>query len=43
MPGDVLAVHFASIEPGCALGFSTTAPLFGALTAYVAGTDRERR
>src|ERR1017187_6555941 len=33
MPGDVLAVHFASIEPRFALGFSTTVPLFGALTA----------
>jgi amidase len=33
MPGDVLAVHFASIEPRHALGFSTTVPLFGALTA----------
>ena len=32
-PGDVLAVHFASIEPRHALGFSTTVPLFGALTA----------
>jgi acetamidase/formamidase len=32
MPGDVLAVHFASIEPRHALGFSTTVPLFGALT-----------
>ncbi len=33
MPGDVLAVHFASIEPRYALGFSTTVPLFGSLTA----------
>jgi amidase len=33
MPGDVLAVHFASIEPRHAVGFSTTVPLFGALTA----------
>lgn len=33
MPGDVLAVHFASIEPRTTLGFSTTVPLFGALTA----------
>ncbi|HEY5103645.1 MAG TPA: acetamidase/formamidase family protein, partial [Acidimicrobiales bacterium] len=33
MPGDVLAVHFASIEPRNTLGFSTTVPLFGALTA----------
>jgi acetamidase/formamidase len=33
MPGDVLAVHFASIKPRNALGFSTTVPLFGALTA----------
>lgn len=33
MPGDVLAVHFASIEPRSTLGFSTTVPLFGALTA----------
>jgi acetamidase/formamidase len=33
MPGDVLAVHFASIEPRHTLGFSTTVPLFGALTA----------
>ena len=33
MPGDVLAVHFASIEPHHTMGFSTTVPLFGALTA----------
>lgn len=33
VPGDVLAVHFASIEPRNTLGFSTTVPLFGALTA----------
>ncbi|HWD96870.1 MAG TPA: acetamidase/formamidase family protein [Acidimicrobiales bacterium] len=33
MPGDVLAVHFARIEPRDTLGFSTTVPLFGALTA----------
>jgi acetamidase/formamidase len=33
MPGDVLAVHFARIEPRHTLGFSTTVPLFGALTA----------
>jgi acetamidase/formamidase len=33
VPGDVLAVHFASIEPRTTLGFSTTVPLFGALTA----------
>ncbi len=33
MPGDVLAVHFANIEPRHTLGFSTTVPLFGALTA----------
>lgn len=31
-PGDVLAVHFASIEPRNTYGFSTTVPLFGALT-----------
>lgn len=33
VPGDVLAVHFARIEPRNTLGFSTTVPLFGALTA----------
>ena len=33
MPGDVLAVHFARIEPRHTTGFSTTVPLFGALTA----------
>ena len=33
MPGDVLAVHFARIEPRGTAGFSTTVPLFGALTA----------
>lgn len=33
MPGDVLAVHFARIEPRHTFGFSTTVPLFGALTA----------
>jgi acetamidase/formamidase len=33
MPGDVLAVHFAKIEPRNTTGFSTTVPLFGALTA----------
>lgn len=33
MPGDVLAVHFARIEPRSTAGFSTTVPLFGALTA----------
>ena len=33
MPGDVLAVHFARIEPRFTAGFSTTVPLFGALTA----------
>ena len=33
MPGDVLAVHFARIEPRNTKGFSTTVPLFGALTA----------
>ncbi len=33
MPGDVLAVHFARIEPRNTTGFSTTVPLFGALTA----------
>jgi len=33
MPGDVLALHFASIEPRNTMGFSTTVPLFGALTA----------
>jgi acetamidase/formamidase len=32
-PGDTLAVHFVSIEPREARGFSTTVPLFGALTA----------
>jgi acetamidase/formamidase len=32
-PGDVLAVHFASIEPRNTFGISTTVPLFGALTA----------
>ena len=32
-PGDVLAVHFARIEPRNTTGFSTTVPLFGALTA----------
>ena len=32
-PGDVLAVHFARIEPRNTVGFSTTVPLFGALTA----------
>jgi acetamidase/formamidase len=32
-PGDTLAVHFLSIEPREARGFSTTVPLFGALTA----------
>jgi acetamidase/formamidase len=32
-PGDTLAVHFLSIEPRDARGFSTTVPLFGALTA----------
>ncbi len=32
-PGDVLAIHFARIEPRPAVGFSTTVPLFGALTA----------
>ena len=31
-PGDALAVHFVSIEPRGARGFSTTVPLFGALT-----------
>src|SRR4051795_12606263 len=31
--GDTLAVHFLSIEPRGARGFSTTVPLFGALTA----------
>lgn len=33
MPGDVLALHFARIEPRNTQGFSTTVPLFGALTA----------
>lgn len=32
-PGDTLAVHFVSIEPREARGFSSTVPLFGALTA----------
>jgi acetamidase/formamidase len=32
-PGDTLAVHFLSIEPRGGRGFSTTVPLFGALTA----------
>src|SRR3954447_1590307 len=32
-PGDTLAVRFLSIEPRGARGFSTTVPLFGALTA----------
>lgn len=32
-PGDTLAVHFLSIEPRESRGFSTTVPLFGALTA----------
>jgi acetamidase/formamidase len=32
-PGDTLAVHFRSIEPREQRGFSTTVPLFGALTA----------
>src|SRR5436190_5593916 len=31
-PGDALAVHFVNIEPRGARGFSTTVPLFGALT-----------
>ncbi|HEV2372940.1 MAG TPA: acetamidase/formamidase family protein [Streptosporangiaceae bacterium] len=32
-PGDTLAVHFVSITPARHWGASTTAPLFGALTA----------
>jgi acetamidase/formamidase len=32
-PGDTLAVHFVSIMPRGGRGFSTTVPLFGALTA----------
>ena len=32
-PGDTLAVHFVSIEPREAHGYSTTVPFFGALTA----------
>ena len=32
-PGDTVAVHFRSIEPREARGFSTTVPFFGALTA----------
>ncbi len=32
-PGDTLAIHFQSITPREARGFSTTVPLFGALTA----------
>ena len=32
-PGDTLAVHFRSITPRESRGFSTTVPLFGALTA----------
>lgn len=32
-PGDTLAVHFVSVEPRAARGFSTTVPFFGALTA----------
>jgi acetamidase/formamidase len=32
-PGDTLAVHFLSIEPREARGFSSTVPFFGALTA----------
>jgi acetamidase/formamidase len=32
-PGDTLAVHFAQIEPRDHFGFSTTVPLFGALTS----------
>jgi acetamidase/formamidase len=32
-PGDTLAVHFLSITPREARGWSTTVPLFGALTA----------
>jgi acetamidase/formamidase len=31
-PGDTLALHFVSIEPTYTYGFSTTVPLFGALT-----------
>jgi acetamidase/formamidase len=33
VPGDVVAVHFARIEPRNTTGFSTTVPLLGALTA----------
>lgn len=32
-PGDTLAIHFLSISPREARGYSTTVPLFGALTA----------
>jgi acetamidase/formamidase len=32
-PGDTIAVHFLRIEPREARGYSTTVPLFGALTA----------
>ena len=32
-PGDTLAVHFRSITPRESRGYSTTVPLFGALTA----------
>ncbi len=32
-PGDTVAVHFLSIEPREGRGYSTTVPLFGALTA----------
>jgi len=32
-PGDVLALHFVSIEPRRAFGVSSTVPLFGSLTA----------
>ena len=32
-PGDTVAVHFRSIEPRGGRGYSTTVPLFGALTA----------
>ena len=32
-PGDTIAVHFVSIEPREKRGFSSTVPLFGALTA----------
>ena len=32
-PGDTLAVHFRSIEPRGGRGYSSTVPLFGALTA----------